>query len=378
MPSRDYQRLMNPWHGRLARVCRQTRASRPCHGWAIRSPRLRDQAWRALSYKNEATLSKELAAQLSRRRCRPPSRGSKTFAACPFKHFAQYGLQLKSREVRDFTIADIGQAYHLILEQIVQQLLQAKQHWTDLSPDQAAERITATAATIAKKMRDEVMLSTARNKYLLGRIERTLSQVIASQRSLAERQSLRLRSTNVKFGSPTDKLQSPLIVTPAKREVRLQGKIDRIDIVPGRGLFSIVDYKSGNASLKFQEVFHGLAMQLLAYMLVLRENKAGQKLTPIGAFYQRVTRSLASAKHPSEVPEPGSDEFLLQEQPRGIFHADHLAVFDSELTSGASLAVNAYLKKDNTLGSSGDAAYAQEIENYSTTSRTRSPPLRTT
>ena len=325
---------------------------------------LRRQAWPALSYKNDAAISKTTAAQLFPSPLDATVARIETFAACPFKHFAQYGLKLKSRDVRDFSIADIGMAYHQILEQIVQELLQAKQHWTDLTPEQTAERITATAAAIAKDLREEVMLSSARNKYLLGRIERTLAQVIASQRTLAERQSLRPARTGVKFGSPADKLQSPLIVTPSKNEVRLHGKIDRVDIVPGQALFSIVDYKSGNSSIKFQEVFHGLSMQLLAYMLVLRENNAGQKLTPIGAFYQRVTRSLASAKHPSEVADPASDEFMLRQQPRGIFHAGHLSHFDQQLQGGASLAVNAYVTKDNQLGKreTSDAADPQEIE----------------
>ncbi|CAN5606540.1 helicase-exonuclease AddAB subunit AddB [soil metagenome] len=325
---------------------------------------LREQSWRALSYKNDATLDSAIAAQLFPSPLEATVARIETFAACPFKHFAQYGLKLKSRDVRDFTIADIGQAYHQILDQIVQGLLQAKQQWADLTPEQTAERISTTAAAIAKEMRDEVMLSSARNKYLLRRIEHTLSQVLASQRALADRQTLRPARTSVKFGSAGDKLKSPLIKTPDHREVRLQGKVDRIDQVPGTPLFSLVDYKSGGASLNFQDVYYGLAMQLLAYMLVLRENSAGNTpLTPIGAFYYSVSRSLQSKDHPADVADPGSPEFNLRVKPRGILHGDFLSKFDKQLDTGSSMAVNAFITKDKRLGNRdrSDVADRDEI-----------------
>ncbi len=333
---------------------------------AISSPVLTliAQAWPALSYTNDATLSPAVAGALFPSPLEATVSRIETYATCPFKHFAQYGLQLKSREVRDFSFADAGMAYHQIMESIVGHLLQSKSQWKDLTDEQAKARIAATAAEVAKQLRNEVMLSSARNRYMLGRIERTLSQVIASQRTLAARQTLQPARTGVKFGRAGDKLQSPLIKTAAGREVRLQGRMDRVDQVPDRALFSIVDYKSGNASLSLQSVYHGLAMQLLAYMLVLRENQAGAKrLTPIGAFYQRVTRSLQNKEHPSDVPEPGSDEFHLLTKPRGIFQTDFVSHFDNQLAGGNSLALNVSINKDNTFGrrESSDVADAGEI-----------------
>jgi len=326
--------------------------------------KLRHQAWPALSYKNDAVLSPAVAGELFPSPLQATVSRIETFAACPFKHFAQYGLQLKSREVRDFSFADAGMAYHRILDEIVTDLLKTKSHWKDLTDDQAVEKIAATAAAVVKDLHNEVFASSARNRYLFKRIERTLAQVIASQRALADHQSLRPSRAGVKFGSAGDKLQSPLIETPKKRTVHLHGRIDRIDQVPGQPLFSIVDYKSGKSELRLQDVYHGLAMQLLAYMLVLRENKAGKQITPIGAFYYKVTRSLQRADHPSEVAEPGTDEFNLAIKPRGILHADFVSEFDLHLQTGNSLAVNVSRNKDNSLGrrESSDAADAAELD----------------
>ncbi len=326
--------------------------------------RLRQTAWPALSYDNEAALSPQVAEALFPSPLQASARRIETYAACPFKHFAQFGLGLGGRRKHRFSHAEMGQAYHRILDELVTDLLSRKSQWKDLTDDQAATTIRNVAEEIMHEMREDVQLSTARDRYLFNRIERTISQVVASQRTLADRQTLRLASTGVKFGSTSDKLKSPAITTPKKRLVILHGKIDRLDRVPNSLEFSVVDYKSGDSTIKFHEVYHGLAIQLLAYMLVLRENRVGEKpCTPIGAFYYRVTRSLRN-KHPSEAPEPGSDEFLLEVKPRGIFNGDYVHHLDQQLQAGNSMVLNASINKDKSFGrrESSDVADAAEID----------------
>ncbi len=329
---------------------------------AIRT--LRQTAWPALGYVNEARLSSGVAGKLFHSPLHASVSRIETFSACKFKHFAQYGLGLGSRRKHSFSRGEMGQAYHRILDVLVTDLLQRKLQWKDLSDGQAADTIRNVATQIMEEMNREVQLSTPRVQYLFRRIQRTVSQVVASQRSLANRQTLRLQSTGVRFGSSKDKLLSPTIETPGKRQVILHGKIDRLDRMPDSLDFAVVDYKSGDATLKFAEVYHGLAIQLLTYMLVLRENRVGQKpCTPIGAFYYRVTRSLKS-KRPSEAPEPGSDEFLLDVKPRGIFNGDYVRHFDQQLETGSSLALNVSINKDKSFGrrESSDVADATEID----------------
>lgn len=313
--------------------------------------KVRRLAWRALSYSNEASVSPAVAERLFPSPLHAGVSQIETFASCPFKHFIRYGLQLKSREVRDFTHADVGQAYHRILEEIVRELVDQKKQWRDLNEEQIQQRIHSTAEQIAKEIRHEVMISNARNRYLLKRIERTLSQVIASARKLAERQTVRPYGVNVKFGHGENvRLQSPWIQTPKGRSVVLHGRMDRVDRIEGTPNFTVIDYKTGSSELRLQDVYHGLALQLLAYMLVLRES-GGTKLTPIAAFYLNVTRSLQNIKHPEDAATADSDEFLLRVKPRGIFDEHYIHDFDSELEPGErSVAVPAYLTKENTPG----------------------------
>jgi ATP-dependent helicase/nuclease subunit B len=312
---------------------------------------LRRLAWRALSYTNTAELSPQTATKLFPSPLSATVSQIETFAACPFKHFLRHGLQLQDREVRDFTWADMGMAYHQILENIVQDMLQSKRKWQDLSEAEAQAKIKATADAVAKELREEIMLSNARNKYLMSRIERTLAQVLSSQRTLADRQALKPARVGVGFGRDKDLLQPPLIQTPAGKTVRLHGRIDRVDMVEDRKMLAVIDYRSGSGQLNLGEVYHGLALQLLAYMLVIRENQREPKFTPVAAFYQSVARSLRAVDHPDDCADPESEEFRLRVKPRGIFDQDLLTSFDSKVQAGeSSLAVNAYLTVKGEFG----------------------------
>ena len=93
---------------------------------------MRYRAWRALGYTNDAKLSPDVAAKLFA----PPLHASVTriesFATCPFKHYAQYGLKLRPREDGDVTAMDLGNVYHSILERVVRQVLKTRADWADL------------------------------------------------------------------------------------------------------------------------------------------------------------------------------------------------------------------------------------------------------
>jgi len=42
-------------------------------------------------------------------------------AACPFRHFARFGLKLQPRQAGDVSGADLGQVYHRLLEKLFTQ-----------------------------------------------------------------------------------------------------------------------------------------------------------------------------------------------------------------------------------------------------------------
>ena len=61
------------------------------------------------------------------------------------------------------------------------------------------QMIREAAQQAGKALRDELMLSGARNRYLLGRIERTLAQLVESQREMLKRYRFRPSRAGVRF-----------------------------------------------------------------------------------------------------------------------------------------------------------------------------------
>ena len=206
-------------------------------------------------------------------------------------------------------------------------------------------------------------MSTARNRYLLGHIEKTLNRVIASQRAAMRRGRFRPAVAELGFGVEGGTLPPFALKTPAGRDVFLHGKIDRVDLVEGGAQFAVIDYKLTGRPLALDRVYHGISLQLLTYLLVLDaegERVFGRKLTPSAAFYVKLLRSLEDVKHPDDAPQPHDPAFDLKEKPRGIFHEDCVDHLDNECVNGGrSDVVQVYIKRDGNFGNLDASDVAQ-------------------
>src|SRR5690606_23600706 len=106
---------------------------------------------------------------------------------CPFRHFVTYGLRLTQRSKADPTAIDLSRIYHQTLEQLVRELLRRRIDLTAMPDDLAAELIRRATAEAGQTLRGELMISTARNRYILKRIEQTIEQFAVAQRAMAAR-----------------------------------------------------------------------------------------------------------------------------------------------------------------------------------------------
>src|SRR5207244_538573 len=93
-------------------------ATHPPLGDAIDVMRFR--AWKALGYANQGALSRDIAQKLFAAPLHASVTRIESFAACPFKHFARYGLELRERDDEEAVSAmDLGNVFHHVLEKIV-------------------------------------------------------------------------------------------------------------------------------------------------------------------------------------------------------------------------------------------------------------------
>jgi ATP-dependent helicase/nuclease subunit B len=153
--------------------------------------------------------------------------------------------------------------------------------------------------------------------------------------------------------------------TPQGRRVVLRGKIDRIDVAEhdGRRLAFVFDYKrSRQRTLNLAQVYHGLSLQLIVYLLGLEaagRKLTGQPITPAGAFYLPLIPDFEKVDRPDQ----DTDYALKSYRPRGVFEFAALRALDRDLTVGSSSVIAAILSNEGhlTRRTGNDAAEADDF-----------------
>lgn len=317
-------------------------------GDAISTTRYR--AWRALSYSNAAGLSPDVARELFRSPLRAGVSQLETFAACPFKHFARFALGLRERERQEVTIQDLGRLYHNLLEDALKDVMRRRAEGDRTA--RLEEAIDGLVEQIGSALREELMLESARNRYLLERTRKASRQIALAQREILKRGAFRPTHVGIRFGQGGN---MPALILPTRDggQVLLEGKIDRVDRIEKGDEVAVIDYRLGAGRLPVGMVLHGLSLQLLSYLLVLESNGqqlSGRSLQPAAAFYLQLIRRFEDVKHPDEALDPADPKWHLKLKPRGLFDRRYLPALDRELAGGRSEVVQAYVKQDGSLG----------------------------
>ncbi len=282
------------------------------------------------------------------------------FAACAFRHYAEYWLHLEERVEAEANQIDLGKVCHAILEKLVDDLMRDNQRIADLQDDDITERVDQIVRTTLPSIAADVMLDDARSEFLLDRSRGHLARVTRWQRDFAARGKFRPAAVEFAFGF---RGTSPVrLRTPKGREVLLRGRIDRVDVAElGDELLGlVVDYKrSHDRRLHLVEVYHGLALQLVGYLLALRqagESLAGRRIRPIAALYLPLLEPYRTVTHPDQ---PSASAYRC----RGVIDESALAVIDDSVqpgTAGSSF-IAARLKNDGQPYAAGDLAATAEL-----------------
>lgn len=294
-------------------------------------------AWPALGYRNAASLSPGVARELFASPLETSVSALEAFASCSFRHFARYGLRLEPPPELDPTWLDVGNVCHAVLERLVRRYLRRLlPTLEEIGQDTLARELDAAARVVA----DDVLLDESRNRFLLQRVKVALEEALATQRAILQAGTLRPAAVEAEFG-PGKPLQEISIDTPSGRIV-LRGKIDRIDLSEDAGVFAVIDYKLTGRTLSLEQVYHGLALQLLIYLAVVRGcERLGDRVlrspVPAAAVYVPLTRSMTNLQRDTDLVMAPLDRWQ-KTKPRGVLNGDeHVRVtLDAALASATN------------------------------------------
>jgi len=348
----------------LAGQLRLSRAGRPLsplwravQRYLLAAPALRALAEKATAGLNHRNQVGPLPASLARRLYGSPLRTSVTrleeFASCPFSHFAVHGLRLAERAEFGLDLPSLGLFTHGILRAVTGRLLSAGRDFASLSGEEAAALVASEVERALPAFAGGVLESSPRYIYLARRLTRLLSGAVEILAEQARRGAFRTQAAELKFGLP-GAAPGLTFILPDGEQFALVGQIDRLDVaaVEGRTYIRIVDYKSSPRRLALAEVYHGLSLQLLVYLLAalaLGADLGLKEPVPAGVFYFTLGERFLRTRGPLPPQEAAArllKEFRLEGLVRG--EAQAVKLLDKGAAAGEAAVVAAALKKDGT------------------------------
>ena len=218
------------------------------------------------------------------------------FAACPFKHFMQYGL--RPAEDADFTISgrEMGDIVHEALLKLGIKLSSVSKEkgiaitapeslWMTVSDEETGGMLREILDEMADTIHSGLMKSSKEEMYRSERILDTCMRFARHMIAQVRAGSIDRMYFETPFKRGAD--LGPIKLETSVGTVYVEGKIDRVDLLPGRDgeeFVKIIDYKSGSDKFRKDLVEQGLKMQLMTYLEGALES--GGK--PAGVYYFRV------------------------------------------------------------------------------------------
>ena len=319
---------------------------------------------------DEPPLDKKIAEKLFARpdgtKSLSPSRLD-AFAACPFRHFISYGL--RPAEDTDFTISgrEMGDILHEALLRLCEKLSAVSREkglaitdpaslWMTVSDEEVDAMLREILAEMAGVSHSGIMQSSGEERYRSERMLDTCSRF--ARHMISQVRSGNIERMYFETGFGREGTFGPIKLETSAGTVLIEGKIDRVDILPGTGgteLVKIIDYKSGSDKFNKALVEQGLKMQLMTYL----EGALGNGGRPAGVYYFRINADDLKGSVEDLLSKDVSEEVLSDIEKN--YRLDGITVSDGDVIRGIdkdfdekkeSSVIKLKLKKDGNLDGS--------------------------
>lgn len=239
--------------------------------WLNQDPLRKDQMNRLkgslLNQNQEENLARSLARRLYGKRMKASVSRLEQFVKCPFGHFARYGLKLRERTTYQLSNPDMGEFFHALLRDFGLQLQARGLDWGKLTKQESWAMVDELADQIAPGLQHKILLSSARYRYLMYKLKRTVHHAVRVLGEHSRRGLFIPIQLEVGFG-PNETLSGVNIPLSEEDSLLLCGQIDRVDaaFLDGSVYLRVLDYKSRELSLALDSIYHGLNLQLITYL----------------------------------------------------------------------------------------------------------------
>lgn len=207
-----------------------------------------------------------------------------SFYNCPFAYFMRYGLGAEPLREATLDPAQSGTLIHLVMENILKKYPRAEFLAAPI------EELKKEIFSVLKEYLEEKM----------GGIEEKNERFMTLFNRLVDISIAIIERLKVEFGvgsfTPCDfELRiggeeiPPYELPLEEGSVKVTGSIDRVDIMEKDGIkyLRVIDYKTGQKEFKLSELFDGLNIQMVLYLMALEKNGKSYygDIVPSGVLY---------------------------------------------------------------------------------------------
>ncbi len=228
--------------------------------------------------------------------------GLEIYGRCPFRYFASQFLQLEESE-EGIDARQVGTVLHDVLES----------YWTErtLNGKKELGEMESAKAFVKEKLREllekeplsgerryRIELKTKEmEEWLTGMVEKEITDG-------SPLEPLHPRYFEYEFGFRRGKDDYLKLHDPFREDLKLRGKIDRIDVDPSGKYALVIDYKTGS-EFKQAALDFGTALQLPLYLVAVQQRLG---LKPVGAQIYTINKAETKGFYLKEaVAEMGID-----------------------------------------------------------------------
>lgn len=320
----------------------------------------------AFLHYEESGLSRAVARALYGRQLENSVSRLETYASCAYRHFLQYGLTLQEREEFGFESVDMGNAFHQVLDAFAGRLEESGYTWFTFPQEWADQAVEEAMEQFAAEYGSSVLYASARSAYGIRRMSRILKRTVRVLQKQLQKGSFIPEGHEISFHM-ADRLEAVNIALSDQEKMRLQGRIDRVDISESedRVYVKVIDYKSGDRRFDLAALYYGLQLQLVVYMNAAMELEArrhpDKEIVPAALLYYHVTDPTVESQVELS-PEEVNAQILEQLRMNGVVcgEADIIERLDREMGDRSSV-IPVEKKKDGSYSARSSIMSSREM-----------------
>jgi ATP-dependent helicase/nuclease subunit B len=260
------------------------------------------------------------------------------YKSCHFSYYLQYGLRARPRKTAAFDAPEYGTFVHFVLEYVLRAV--KEQGGISQVSDEEVQALTGRAVQEYSRIYlGGLEQQSPRFRYLFLRLRHTVALVV--QNVTEELRSSAFQPVFFELGFGREKDLPPVELEVEGIRLSISGFVDRVDgwEEEGRLYLRVIDYKTGQKSFDFTEIWHGLGLQMLLYLFALEDGRllpGVGEVVPAGVLYLPAREAVISGSR--DMTQEERQRLVDKELTRkGLILDDPAVIQAMETDTGAGL-----------------------------------------